>query len=332
MKSSIQKSFGVSIIVGVISACFATPTPVQVSPTITEALPTTIASQTLQPIEVPTRTPQLPAATVIPTLGVEDATTEINRLVSDRNACPFPCWWGLVPGKTRISDAQNFLNGFRALSVGSPVFRTRSGSIDLSIYQSDNSYIYISTYFKGDSEIIDWLTVELQNQNQITDPDGTVRYETSWSDPQLAEITDQYSLPQILEKYGMPSEVLIHTHQATLINQPWLISLVVFYPETGLMIEYVTVGKGAPESSIAWCPTLAYPIFWFWSPSIEISLPDVVRVMPTERLNTDNLSSGKFKSLDEATDLSVEEFFSLYQSDENACIPTPTRLWPMPGQ
>ncbi len=357
MKSNFRKLTVVLIgliVIYEMSGCATSSDPTSVNPTNTEMstakitlpafTPTTLPAnnqltpkptQTRIPIptEIPTRT-ALPTVTAISTLQAKAASAEILRLLSSPNdTCTFPCWWGLIPGQTRIVDAQNYLNSFRALS-GASSFDAQGGHTYLYLPQSNNSYLAIHLEFKG-NYVFDWLQVSIYRNINVTHPTGEATYEISWNDPKLAEITKPYSLSQVLSTYGQPAEVLVFTYQVAMLNRPHPLSLVVFYPERGFMIEYVTditYEGAAPNLNLKNCPSLAYPYFGFWTPTEEITLKDVASWIPGYQLNKDWLNSGKFKTLEEATGMSIEEFYALYTNDESACITTPAEIWPMPGE
>ena len=61
------------------------------------AAPTGIATEELKVIEA---TP-----TYISTLDPDHAYLELEKIFRD-NSCDFPCWWGIEPGETSISDGE----------------------------------------------------------------------------------------------------------------------------------------------------------------------------------------------------------------------------------
>ncbi len=326
MKNNAVRLLTIFLILLWTGACATSPNPVMTNLTSTE----TIFTQTALPIN--TETTQPSTETPIPLPTIETANAEIQRLLSDEKGCSFPCWWGLTPGETQVGDVRNLLESFSIFSVGTPGWSSEEGHIRLIVPQTRDSFLHLTFVYKGRNEVLQRLWTRIQMMRRVTDADGRSNYEVSWGDPLLAEITKPYNLSQVLSKYGRPSEVLIRTYRATLLNQPWPISLVVFYPDQGFMIEYVADGEGSPNSNIAWCPSLAFPNFWFWSPSTRITLSDVVSEIPGEQLDQKSLVSGSFKTVEEAAGMSVEEFYSMFTNNEDKCLETPANLWPMPGQ
>jgi len=329
-----------------ISGCVTPSTPLaNLTHTETLPAPTALVARTQPPpkptrtkvpipTEIPTRT-ALPTPTAISALQAKDANTEIMRLLSSKDQdCLFPCWWRLIPGQTRIVDAQNYLNSFRALPGGGPEFNIDHNYISFQLPQVQDSYFMISLEFEG-NHILNWLQVRIFRNVKVIQPSGEPSFEISWNDPKLKEIATPYSLTNIFSIYGQPAEVIVFTHQVALLNRPHPLSLVVFYPEHGFMVEYVASvsyeGTG-PDITLKYCPSFAFPYFWFWSPSEKITLRDTVSWIQGYQLSEEWLNAGKFKPLEEATGISIEEFYTLYTTDRNACITTPAATWPMPGQ
>jgi hypothetical protein len=210
-------------------------------------------------------------------------------------------------------DAENYLNSFRVLSIGTPLWGKNKGHILLDLPQSQISSLDANFQFKGENDTLNWLQVILQ------------------MNPRLAQIIKPYSLSQVFSTYGQPAEVLVFTDQVVIGGHPHPLSLVVFYPEHGFMIEYVVDAIGQPpDANLKGCMSLAFPYFWFWSPSEEITLKDVVSWISGYQLNNKWLALGKFKTIEEATGMSITDLYTLYTTNPNACITTPAEIWPMP--
>jgi hypothetical protein len=320
-----------------LSGCITSSAANSVNPTDTNTVTVSSASPTLSPsaTSTSTQTPTLipPTPTAISTLNSQDASAEILRLLSSPDeTCLFQCWWGLTPGQTRMADAQNYLDSFSFYS-GMRGFDNQKGSVLLVIPQEQDSHLDIDFQYGGKDGILEWLRVGIWRNIKVNHSNGESSYEISWGDPKLTELTKPYSLSRVLTTYGAPADVLIFTRQATLLNQPWPISLVLFYPEHGFMIEYVADDRPViKRPGVTWCQSLAFPYFWFWSPEQEITIKDVISWIDGYQLSYDSVASGRFKTLEHATDMNIDELYSLFTSDEDACITTPAELWPMPGE
>lgn len=317
-----------------LGGCVTSPTPSSTNPTETKivtvnsAMSTRIPSATSTFTQTPTLVP--PTPTIIPTLNVETASEEILRLLSSvDDSCLFPCWWGLIPEQTRILDAQNYLTGFGVLPGGGPKFETDEGYISFQVPQSSSSYLDITFEFEGKDGILSWLQVDIQRRIKVTYSGGESGYEISWNDPALAEVIKQYSLQNILSTYGEPSDILVFTRQTGLLNRALPVSIVLFYPQHGFMIEYVTDGQIISDNIIG-CPSLAFPNFWFWSPSEQITMDDVVSTIGGYQIGYESIVN--FKTIQDATGMNIDEFYSSFKVDKNKCIETAQNIWPLPGQ
>lgn len=336
MKSQRRKFLGVFLwqyLFFVLSGC-SSPTPIITNLESTEAKNTPTLTPTpdlINPPPPPTQTRALIPPTSISTLSAKDASDKIYKLLSEGNNCLFPCWWGLEPGQTRTVDAQNFLSSFGSSIIGGSIFKKEEGYIYFLLPQSQSSRLHITFEFGGNNETLDWLQVILQEDTKTIHPNGETSYEISWGDQNLAQITKPYSISKVFSMYGKPTEVAIFTQRAVLLNQPHPISMVLFYPQQGFMIEYVANNRSIAKSSDAtWCPDLVIPYFWFWSPSPEITRNDVLSWISGFNLYTSKNVEGRFKSLEEATGMTIEDIYKLYIGGVNACIQTPKEIWPMP--
>ncbi|MDD5468087.1 MAG: hypothetical protein PHS96_09785 [Anaerolineales bacterium] len=136
-----------------------------------------------------------------------------------------------------------------------------------------------------------------------------------------------YLLPQMLSNYGPPSQVLLlpfpdDPERPNFTWQPF--SLVLLYPEQGIIVEYVSQRETIGEN-FAGCPDKAHFSLGVWSPDSDLPLKTIVQKagMEIHELNIDY-----FKPLEEATSLSLEEFYQIYKNPQNTqCIKTPISIW-----
>ena len=320
----------------IVSCGVAEPIPTATA-TVTETLsPIPVMPNASPTIQLATWTPSLPntptpsiTLTQLPTLSVQEAQDRIKELLETNGGCELPCWWGLIPGTTRIFDARNYLNSFQVLSIGKPLYNDEWNYLTLHLPQSNNLYLHIATTFKGEKDKLEWLQVSLEMQYKVTNDEEQSWYEISWNDPALAEVVNQYSLQNILSAYGEPSDILIFTHQTGLLNRALPVSIVLFYPQHGFMIEYVTDGQIISDNIIG-CPSLAFPNFWFWSPSEQITMDDVVSTISGYQIDHESIVN--FKTIQDATGMNIDEFYSSFKADKNKCIETAKNRWPLPGQ
>ena len=147
-----------------------------------------------------------------------------------------------------------------------------------------------------------------------------------YGDAQFVKALKSYMLPQVLTVYGQPSQVFLRTHSGDLPG--WLpFSLLLSYPDQGILVEYDgPIGEeekhyGPLEEGevIRVCPWRSEINLWLWS-------PDNARTIA--RVTGGYIDVGDYRSLEEATGLSIEQFYQTFsQPDNQTCLETPADLW-----
>jgi hypothetical protein len=136
--------------------------------------PTFLASETFTP-QANTSTPTLeiqPTPTALPTLSPENARQEVLRLLQDDTECKFPCFWGLMPGETSISDTMNILNVFTTLGDLSDFSDNNMARIHIRVpVDSDEKLLGITFDFDGNNNMLHWLVVSvaIEKNHRATD-------------------------------------------------------------------------------------------------------------------------------------------------------------------
>jgi len=147
-----------------------------------------------------------------------------------------------------------------------------------------------------------------------------------YGDAQFVKALKSYMLPQVLTVYGQPSQVFLRTHAGDLPG--WLpFSLLLAYPVQRILVEYDgPIGEeekhyGPLEEGevIRVCPWRSEINLWLWS-------PDNARTIA--RVTGGYIDVGDYRSLEEATGLSIEQFYQTFsQPDNQTCLETPADLW-----
>jgi hypothetical protein len=150
-----------------------------------------------------------------------------------------------------------------------------------------------------------------------------------FGDPFYKELLDYYLLPQILSNYGPPTEVRIMPFPddpSYSANYKIPFSLVLFYPDQGIFIEYI-FPRDKTGSQFNGCPSqTGYLSLITWSPETKLSLTDVVKW--NSGLGINELNADYSKPIEEATGTSVNDFYQKYKDANNkACLVTPISIW-----
>jgi len=146
-----------------------------------------------------------------------------------------------------------------------------------------------------------------------------------YGDAQFAEDLKPYMLPQLLAVYGQPPQVFLKTYSNAPDRLPF--SLLLFYPDQGILVEYNgpigeegkrygPIGEG---EMIRICPWRSEINLWLWSPE---------RAMTIGRVTGDYIDVSDYRSLEEVTGMSIEQFYQTFsQPDNQTCLETPADLW-----
>lgn len=251
------------------------------------------------PVPTPVSPICTPAASPVPTLTVDEALTFIRQMQVTNGGCELPCWWGITPGKTTWEETQQVFALLReyksvrssigAIGVGFPKY----SGFDASVYSGDGTVEEI------------WVFGSLYG----TDGSGRLfPFDNSWQ---------PYSLSEVLEHLGIPSQVMVGFEPDTVEeDDKWYYELHVFYDELGLIIRYE--GPATLDSKhMRGCFSLD-------------QLTDI-------RLYSRVPWPGGFQGppwdygidpepLEQASDLSLEEFYERFQYD-GACLESPANFW-----
>ncbi len=302
------------------------------------SIPTITRSPTAQPIiltqpkdtAIPSPTFPLITATLtstkepLPTLSVNDTSTEINRLLSTNNNCSFPCWWGFTPGKTIVSDLWDQYQQFSAVMVSPTLADSQGANIMLRIPQPNGLYLLINNSFEFRNGVVETISVAFQLHRKVDD-----YYEEVWGKSQVADLTQAFNLSKVLLKYGQPSEIYVSSLQAVPMGDPLPLKIYLFYRDQGFLVTYTMDGalylldRQQKQGKIVGCPSLANVSIRFWAPVENMTFDDIVRKynLPASRMNT----------IDDAIKMNIDAFYIAYKNAKNEkCIETPSEIWPLP--
>jgi hypothetical protein len=305
---------------GVVSSPSVTPIPPSAVPTKGPSF--TPVSPSVPTLEMPTGTPtpspipptRTPRPTPVPTMTADEEYAFVSEMLRDNGGCQLPCWWGFTPGETSWETTQTFF-----ASLGREM-HTWNGS-DAQHYTvyfdiPDHHFHYQSYHEKGD--VLDRIGIH------AVPPAGEDGY-YAYGDPQFAEDWRAYMLSQILEAYGLPSQVFLETYKSGPDRLPF--RLLLFYPSRGFLVMYEgsigEEGKGEwveAGKAIRICPWRSDISLWLWSPDHVMTFGDLGI---SSQVNLERL-----RSLEEATGMSVEQFYETFvQPDAETCLETPADLW-----
>lgn len=270
-----------------------------------------------------------PTATA-PTPSVEKAKAIALNLLGNNGGCKLPCVWGLTPGLTTSSERQQILASYGGFSEtdfsmsGSGVDLTKNpGGFGISLTKDEVSISAGVTYYEinGVLEMLSLVTIPQKNQKHI------------YGNNNYSELIQYYTLPYLLNNYGVPSEVLVLAFP----RDPFLhadyepFSFVVIYSEIGIMAEYIS-----PTQWIGEMKELSTPSLWVGDiargcPSqsiLTLRTWDIKKNIPIKKIASIATSEGisetaydYFKPIQDVTSMSINDFYEIFKDPKNTqCI------------
>lgn len=262
---------------------------------------------------VPSRTPSqtsssptvVLAPTAEPTLSSAEAVAFVLNLLQVNDDCLFPCWWGASPNETTWQEFEPFLEQFATeiinLESVSPNNPLETYEVHINVPMQISPTDQLILFYTTRNGVIENIEIELGNSSP-------------------------YSLPELLTKYGPPSDVWLSSYSYSRDNNlPF--RTILFYLDQGFMVTYF---DDAEEKSgdIVGCPQQSDNQFiraWLWYPQSEIVIEDVFNKSPL----IDQTQA--YLPLEEATNIEHEDFYEIFKDANNtSCIETRADLWPRP--
>lgn len=280
-------------------ACIQSVSP-QLTGTAVLPVSPTPSTSTLKTIITPTKTTE---PTVSPTLAAEEALTFIKQMQRINGECRLPCWWGITPGITTLDEARQVFAPLRH-------YRTTRGTVGFSY----PDYSGIDASIETENGIVKeiWVfasTFRIDKGNNIE----YLPFDESWY---------PYSLRGVLEQLGPPSKAQIGfgTVIDAVGNEYFdQYELHVFYNDAGLIVRYTGLPDETETGNVRACFALSQAVdirVYIREPVIS---SDGLQVPPWDYLTNP-------KSLEEATHLSLVEFYENFQGDQD-CLDSPSSLW-----
>ncbi|GEM_PF-945817 len=295
-----------------------------ISPSPTKTIPptfTTTATDTPTPLST---------LTAVPTLPIEDAHNRLLDLLGTNGGCQLPCLWGIMPGKSTDWEARNILmplSGVAEFASFGPLHGILGGGITPQYIEGELRLNSAVDYFYGEDGIVSSISFRVQEEKVVTDANGNWISKTPiYDSPTFIKRVEYYSLSHLLSEQGMPTSVMIASSGPSKNRIGSILThIAVFYPERGILAQYTTlVNENEVGSSIISCPINAH---------IEMNLysagnPDSFYTL-LEQTNW-GITKNSYKPLQEATSMSVEEFYEIFRNPTDKCLETPIIIWPTP--
>jgi len=297
-------------------------TPSTASPTA--LLSVRSSTGTITPTITPAAT-DTPTSLAIPTLPVEQARNRLLELLANNGGCRLPCLWSIAPGKSNYQEGRAIL--LPLSSVAETVYFDSSSPDDISPFyvEGDLRLNIRVAYLYGNDGIVSGIAFRAREEQVATDSNGNLISTTPiYGLPTFIKRVEYYSLAHLLSEQGLPTSVMI-TSAGPSINRRGSIftQIVVLYPNQGIWARYTTlVNEYEVGSIIKSCPINAHvemDLYPAGNPDSFYTLLD-----KTDWGTTKN----SYKPLQEATMMSVEQFYETFRQQTEKCIETPVKIWP----
>ncbi len=274
-------------------------TPTETSSTKTSVPSVLTASPTISYIQKTStkEVTNLPQVTLTPlvTLTNDEALKFVLELLKTNAGCRLPCWWGIIPGVSSWQKAENFLASFAVIGTMKIDESSQKASVKILSPEMEGRTEY--NYVIRDGIVQD---IEIYNWN----------------------FAPAYNLANLLKNYGPPDEVWLSAfYQERYLN--YFVSIVVFYPQQGILIEYTDGQTDLIGETIQKYPQKAeYPFLYLWSPQNKRNFSEVYK--DSSFLN----SFPPYIPLEQASGMSIKTFYDLFvQDNPNAHINIPIGIW-----
>jgi hypothetical protein len=251
--------------------------------------------------------------TPMPTLQAEEARELILDMLITNAGCELPCWWGFDPRSTEWSKAVKFFDTLDAITLHRSILKYEGDDYDIvTLYVNPPGLkLNIEYYTSGEKINRIWIITEMRRESD---------FEYDYNNPDYFHAMQNYTIDQILKIYGMPEQVWIKSFPPAPV---WhYTQTLLFYPNLGILMEYqsetgLRIIDGTDMSTT--CPAEGFISLRLFDPETEPDLEDLLEP-------NDNL--WRYLPLEEATDMSIEEFFEAYITPGcHTEVITPAELW-----
>lgn len=269
------------------------------------------ATSSLTVLPSHTATPTETATATLPVISKEEVEINTKHLLLGDSGS-LPNWWALIPGTTTWEEAKYFI-----MSKGIiPSYYYRLAPWDIYWYGNhlENLLVSVELEFYVRQKVVNGIKISA----------GATFYKEGLSE--FRGVMRSYAPEVILEKYGKPSEVWVlfygtsgeHGNGSSSGTDLWL-----FYEQGGFLVQYHGVTDQMDNKYFYFCPIFIEDQIQ----EITIFLSHLESGVPiTSWANKPEYYEPL--AIELAAGLTVEEFYNLYQQDDQVvCIKSPRELW-----
>jgi hypothetical protein len=245
--------------------------------------------------------------TLLPTLKPKDGLQTLSSWFEGSDECRLPCWAGITPGQTEWEKAKYLLHPLEGIA------EIRFGTNNDCVFGKCN-----------------WITwALLSHPTEYGYLDG--KYAENKINYIHLEVTESYSLESlnlrnILTYYGSPTFLLVSALPVGFgkeIPSELVMELILVYPEQQFVIKYLRHAELRGDDFVSCGPDTYVKLIVLDNQEQLSSLTAIANSLETKDLGV----LVWHKSIEEATEMTIDSFRDAFSVVNPPCISTPTNIW-----
>jgi len=251
----------------------------------------------------------LSARTPLPTLVDQDSFLDFISF-TENSICKFPCWVGVVPGKTTFDDA---IFALRPAETVAKLNILRDQESSYGKVDTVSLYLYGGD-FRSESKFLTGNNVNLIRMSFEAFTESTPST--------ILPLPRRFSMQSILQEYGTPSSIFIYTYVDDRATDHLSFKVLLVYAENQFYIEYHRFAK-LTGSDIVACES-EYYLELLVEDSVDklVSADAIANTPETKKLRIED-----WRPVEQALNISPEEFHETYSASSPECMISPRNLW-----
>ena len=284
--------------------------------TIPNVAPTSspLPSETIAPVTQTLTSTPLPAITSaplwtpLPTFSSTDGVEKLRLWTQGVFDCLMPCWGGITPGKTTWQEARQILE---QMSEFATVNISENINCDFGACNGVGWSLYPETVAEGNfytklpENTVHVVNINIQNE-------GTEKI----------NFLRNIQMQDVFLWYGAPPMLFFNVE--TNLAASRFMAIILVYPERQFVIKYIkaTELKGDKVENCGRDDRIELIILDNKEQLLSVDAINIA--VETRDLHLD----ARYKTLGEATGLSMNSFYEAVSTFSNFCISTPVNIWP----
>jgi hypothetical protein len=281
-----------------------TPSPLPIDTIVppTQTL-TSIAST---PLPVLTSTPLW---TPLPTFSSTESVENLRIWMQGVFDCLLPCWGGITPGITNWQEVRQILDQMSELAtvnISENVSCDFGGCNGIAWSLYPDTVAEGSFYTKLPENIVHLIHINIQNEGNA----------------QKINLLRNIQLQDVFLWYGAPPMLLFNVETNLAENR--FMELILVYPERQFVIKYIKNTELIEDHIVNCGRDDQIELIILDNKEQLLSLDAINNAVETQDLHLDD----RYKTVEEATGLSMNSFYDAISEFSDFCISTPVNIWP----